>query len=312
MKADRALLILSALIAALALVAAGTGVLWQGNGIHQQFTSLRGETVPLWGGGLYRFDSVSGASQEIAQDVVTLCLGVPLLIVATVLSARGSLRGKLLHAGTLGYFLYTYTSMSMLTAYNEFFLIYVALMSMSLSGFIMSLMAIDVTGLPERFTSKLPRKAIASFLMFVGIMLLLMWVGRIVLPALTTGKPPFGLEAYSTLVIQAMDLGLVAPAAIVSALLLFRRSPLGYLLSSVVLVKAFTMSIALIAMIISQMLSGVEVDPVSAVIFSLFSVLDVALFVLMLWSIRGEPQEQERVLVREAEAPPTGSILPAG
>src|SRR5205823_2519128 len=106
-KASRSLLILSALIVALALIAAGTGVLWQGSvgssgsGTHPEFTTLRGESVPMWGSGLYRFDSVSGASQEIAQDVVTLCVGIPLLIVAAVLSARGSLRGKLLHAGTL-------------------------------------------------------------------------------------------------------------------------------------------------------------------------------------------------------------------
>ena len=173
MKAQRTLAVLSWLIIALALVAAGAGVLWQG-GSRFEFTTLRGQTVEMWGSGLYRLDSAAGASQEIAQDVVTLVLGIPLLIAATVLAARGSLRGKVLHAGTLGYFLYTYTSMVMLTAYNEFYLIYVALFSMSLFAFILSLMAIDVNNLPAHFTDRLPRRTIASFLVFLGVMLALL------------------------------------------------------------------------------------------------------------------------------------------
>src|SRR5690242_375991 len=131
MKSHKTITLLCGLIAVLALAAAATGVLWQ-EGSHYGFTTLRGQTAMMQGGGLYRFDSVSGAAQEIGQDLVTLFIGIPLLITATVWAARDSLRGKVLRAGTLGYFLYTYTSMTMLTAYNELFLVYVALMSMSL------------------------------------------------------------------------------------------------------------------------------------------------------------------------------------
>ena len=49
---------------------------------------------------------------------MTLAVGLPLLVVAAWLAFRGSLRGQLLLTGTLGFFLYTYMSMCMLTAYN--------------------------------------------------------------------------------------------------------------------------------------------------------------------------------------------------
>jgi len=58
MKRQKTLTVLSWLIAALALLAAGAGVLtsllWQGGGTeHYAFTSLRGGMVQIWGAGAY-------------------------------------------------------------------------------------------------------------------------------------------------------------------------------------------------------------------------------------------------------------------
>jgi hypothetical protein len=295
MKRERIIPVLAWLIAALASFAAGAGALWQGGAEHYDFVTLRGQSIEIWGSGLYRFDSVAGASQEIAQDVVTLCIGIPLLIVATMLFSRGSLRGKVLLAGTLGYFLYTYTSMAMLTAYNELFLVYVALMSLSLFAFVMSVMEIDVTALPAQFSASLPRRAIGVFLVLLGAMLALMWLGRIVLPSLAAGSVPFGLDNYSTLVIQSLDLGIVVPTAIVAGVLLLRRAAFGYLLSSIVLVKGFTMGAATSAMVIGQVLAGVQVEPVAAALFFTITVVDMALAGLMLWSLSDVPGSRFQV-----------------
>jgi hypothetical protein len=47
--------------------------------------------------------------------------------------------------------------------------------------------------------------------------------------------------------VQAGDLGLVVPLAILSGALLLRRRPVGYLLASVLLVKGATFGLALVA-----------------------------------------------------------------
>lgn len=310
MKSQKAVTILSSLIAVLALIATGAGVLWQG-GNHYDFTTLRGETVQMQGGGLYRFESVSGAAQLIGSDLATLFLAVPLLVASIALYGRGTLRGKLLLSGTLAYFLYTYTSLAMLAAYNELVLVYVALFSMSLFAFVMTIMEIDVAGLPARFSDRFPRRTIAGFALFLGAVLALMWLGRIV-PALISATPPFGLESYTTLVIQVLDLGIIVPLATVAGLLLLRRSPFGYLLAAIVLVKGFSMGAAVSAMAFAQVLAGIQVSAAEATVFPLFTLVDVMLAVLMLRSLKDVPADPAQP--RSDDAPqgtPTASVFTA-
>jgi hypothetical protein len=270
-------------------VAAGMGVLWQGSGQHLNNITPRGQTVALQGDGLYKFDSVTNASQAIAQDVVTLVMGLPLLIIALALYRKNLLRGKLLLAGTLAYFLYTYTSYAMLSAFNSLFLVYVALFSLSLFTFILSLREIEVAALPVHFTNKLPRKSIAAFLFLLASFLLLAWLGRIGPALLDNTLPPVGLESSTTLVIQALDLGIVVPLSYLAGFLLLKRQPWGYLLSSIVLFKGFTLGTAICAMVVGQLLAGVEVAPVEAVVFPVITLIGITLTFGLLRNISERP-----------------------
>src|SRR5215208_738683 len=180
MKNQSALTWLIPLIAVLALFAAGMGLFYQTPGAPYQYTNHRGETVMINGHGLYTYDTVSTAAQMQANDLIVLVVGLPLLVVSAYLAFRGSLRGRLLLSGTLGFFLYTYMSMSMLTAYNSLFLVYVALFTMSLYAFILSMLSFDLTDLPRHFSPQLPRGWIACVLFAVGGFLSLAWIGRVV------------------------------------------------------------------------------------------------------------------------------------
>jgi hypothetical protein len=273
-------------IAALALIAAGSGVFRQDAGQPFPFETLRGETVMIHGRGLYYYDTVANAAQGIAYDAVTLLVGVPLLVASLLLFRKGKLRGKLLLAGTLGYFLYTYASFAFGgAAYNPLFLVYVALFSLSLFAFVLAMMTINITSLPQRFDPHLPRRTIAGFLFLVGGFLLLAWLGRIV-PALLNSQPPIGLESYSTLVIQTLDLGLIVPAAFLSGALLWRRRPWGYLLASILLVKAFTLSIAVSAMAVNMILAGAPPSMAETLIFPTLTLIGIGLTVALLKHVR--------------------------
>ncbi|HEX7713527.1 MAG TPA: hypothetical protein VF531_05865, partial [Bacillota bacterium] len=239
-----------------------------------------------YGKGLYRNDSVSAASQAIAQDVVTLIVGIPLLILGLYLSGKGSLKGKLLLTGTLGYFLYTYTSYSFLAMYNPFFLIYVILMSASFFAFTLAMLSFDVGKLSADFGPKLPVKFIGGFSIFLGVIIALMWLGRIQ-PSLVSGVPPLGLEHYTTLIIQALDLGFIVPAALVAGVLVIRRKPFGYLLASVIIIKGITLLTAISAMLIGQIRAGIKVGPAETIIFPIFNVIAIYCLVLILKNVRG-------------------------
>lgn len=266
---------LSILVCLLALVATTTGIVTAVGVQHRAFVSLRGEMVELQGGGLYAHESVSGAAQAIGQDIVTLLIAIPLLLAATYLASRGSLRGRLLQAGGLWYFTYTYLLMAFGAAYNQLFLDYVALYSVGLCAFILSLLAIDVKRLPARVSPHFARRAVAWLVIGFGGMLGLLWLGRLV-PAIIAGTTPAGLESYSTLFVQAGDLGLVVPLAILTGGLLLRRHPVGYLLAGVLLVKGGTFGLALIAMMCAMATAGVAIAPVEVVFFTMLTLLCVA------------------------------------
>jgi hypothetical protein len=285
MKTNNIVMRLALLIIPLALLAAGAGVFAQGSGQAYPFETLRGEKVMVQGHGLYRYDTVNSSAQELGQDVVTLIIGIPLLLAGSLWSRKGSLRGQLLLTGALGYFLYTYAAMSFLTAFNPLFLVYVALFSISLFGFILAMRDLDAEEIKVRMASGFPRRAIAAYFILVAAFLSLAWLGLVV-PAILRGTPPAGLESAITMVIQALDLGVIVPTSVITGVLLLKNRAWGYALSSVVLLKMLTMGIALIAMIISQILAGVTVDPLVSVIFVLISLAGIVLGTVTLSKIQ--------------------------
>ena len=288
MKNQSALRWLVPLIAVLALFAASMGLFYQNPGQPYEYTNHRGETVTINGQGLYYYDTVSMAAQQQGNDLVTLLVGLPLLVISTWLAFRGSLRGRLLLTGTLGFFLYTYMSMSMLTSYNALFLVYVTLFTLSLTAFVLNMLSFDLSELEHHFSERLPRRWIAALLFFVGGFLLLAWLGRIVQPWLQ-GQTP-ALENATTLVIQAMDLGLVTPLAILSGILLLRRSPWGYLLASVTLLKAVTMGLAVSTMSVNMALRGVPENLGIMVPFLIITVLNLLMGGLLLKNVKASTE----------------------
>lgn len=284
MKYDNVLKWLVPLIFVLALFAAGMGLFYQTPGQPYALTSFRGEQVTINGHGLYYWDTVSSAAQMQGNDLITLVVGLPLLAVAAWLAFRGSLRGQLLLIGTLAFFLYTYLSMSTLTAYNGLFLVYVALVALSLYAFALSLMAVDVAALPAHFSPRFPRGWVAGLLFAVGVFLALAWLGRVT-PELLYPQTPPALENTTTRVIQAMDLALVAPLAVVGAVLLLLRKPWGYLLASVAVLKGLTMALAVSAMGINMALQGVP-DSVGILIpFLVLTAMTLVAAVVLLRSV---------------------------
>jgi hypothetical protein len=287
MKFQRSLQWMLPIIAILALLATTMGLFYQAPGEPYSYTNHRGETVTINGQGLYYYDTVSMAAQQQGNDLVALLVGLPLLMVSTWLAFNGSIRGRLLLTGTLGFFLYTYMSMAMLTSFNVLFLVYVALFSLSLIAFVLSMMSFDLGNLANHFSDDLPRRWIAGLLLFVGAFLTLAWLGRII-PPLIQGQTPT-LENTTTLVIQAMDLGLIVPLAVLAALFLLRRSAWGYLLASVAVLKFVTMGLAVSSMSVVMATRGVPEQLGVMVPFLVITLVNLILAGILLRSVRQQP-----------------------
>ncbi|HYF75588.1 MAG TPA: hypothetical protein VD973_00495 [Symbiobacteriaceae bacterium] len=209
--------------------------------------------VASWGGiflpGLYR-DSQYMVAQAVGQDVVTLFIVVPALAVTLFYVRRGSSRATLAWIGLLGYMLYTYTTFPFGAAFNPFFLIYVALFSLSIAAMITALSSLDIAVWRARFDSTTPIRSVAIFLFFISLMVTALWLPEVIRYLMTGNLPASMVQAdIPTNFVYVMDLGVVVPLAVVTGVLLWRKQPWGFVLSGLVLVKALTMGLALLMMI---------------------------------------------------------------
>jgi hypothetical protein len=281
LKFKKSITILVLGIIALSLISCVVGLFSSGGTGQYEFKSINNEIVKIYGSGLYRNDSVSIAAQGKGSDLVTLVMGIPLLAVSLYYAVKGSFKGRIMLTGTLGYFLYTYTSYTFLWMYNRLFIVYVILMSLSLFAFIICMMSFDVANITSHFKKGLPVKFLGGFQLFIAFAIGMLWMGKLA-PSVFEGKIPVGLEHYTTLVIQGMDLGIVVPAAVLSGVLLINRKPFGYLLSSVIIIKAITMLSSISAMMINQALNKVTLSAVEVVIFPLFNLTAIICLILLL------------------------------
>ena len=285
MKNRKIISILVILIGVLSLLSCILGLMNQDNTQTRDFLSITGETVKIYGSGLYKNDSLSVVAQGQASDFVTLFLAIPLLIFSLIKALKQSFKGSLLLIGTLAYFFYTYVSYTFLWTYNNLFIVYVALMSMSLFALILSIQTIDLNKLPSKFSNKLPLKLLSAYQFFIAVMIGMLWMGKII-TSLLTNTPPIGLEHYTTLVIQAMDLGFVVPLAFLSGYLLLKKKPYGYLLTSIIVLKGISMLTSITAMILNMMISGIEVSLIELSIFIVLDILGGLVLILFLREIK--------------------------
>jgi hypothetical protein len=106
---------------------------------------LTGLLVP----GFYR-DPVVLLPQNLGTDLVTLCIGIPLLAVSAIAMQRGSLRSRLLWLGALGYLVYAYGMYALGVRWNPLFLAYLALFGLSVFTLTIGVVGTDAALLCER------------------------------------------------------------------------------------------------------------------------------------------------------------------
>jgi cellulose synthase/poly-beta-1,6-N-acetylglucosamine synthase-like glycosyltransferase len=206
--------ILSAVITVLALVASAGG---------------------LFIGDLYR-DNAFVKTAWYGNDLMTLLVAVPLLVVTLILSMRGSQRAQLVWLGLLVYMLYNYAFYLFGAAFNRFFLIYVALFALSIFALIFALPRVDVNGISQKFQARTPVKWISGFMLFFALLLGGIWIAQS-LGFVASGQVPQTVAdtGHPTSVVFALDLSLLMPGMILGAILLWKRQPWGYVLGAMMI-----------------------------------------------------------------------------
>jgi hypothetical protein len=255
MKISTTLTLLSLLVAVFAAVYAGVGLFSSGGPGPFEFTTLHGQTVEIYGQGIYRSDASFRAPIFRGTDAVTLFVCVPALLIALAWYRRGSLRGGLLLTSLLAYFLYNSASLAFGAAYNTIFLLYIASFSLSFFALVVAFLCIDLNTLETRTSPRLPRIWIAVFLFIAGSSVLV-WLMDILVALASNGVPPV-LGPYTTEVTYIIDLGIILPTAYLAGILVLRRSPWGTLLASILITVNISIGLVVASQSIMQALDGI-------------------------------------------------------
>jgi hypothetical protein len=202
-----------------------------------------------------------------------------------ILAGRGSERARLVWLGTLAYVLYTYVIYAFQVHFNPLFLVYVALLGLSLYALIGGLATTDFKALRARFTESTPVKAVSVFLAVVAVLFYFVWLSEI-FPALLSGGVPQSVTQVGTPTsgVPVLDMAWILPGLILTAVWLWRKRAIGYVLAGALLTFLALLVLAIVAMTVAMSLYGQPVAVGMAVVFGILSALSLGMLV---WYLRG-------------------------
>ena len=175
--------------------------------------------------GIYR-DSPALVAQSHGQDVATLVLGVPVLLIGLRAAAHGSLRGQLVVEGTLGYLLYTYLVFAFDAVLNPVTVLYIAVAGCASWSILISVRNAAEKDVQEVIGAGPPRRVTGVFLLCVASLFGLLWLSQIATAAVSGIRPQALIDAgWPNNPIYVLDLAFVLPLSAVTGLRLVRGRP---------------------------------------------------------------------------------------
>lgn len=237
----------------------------------RQFRLLTALTLPMlalmgwvsWVGffneNTYARELPSFAAQGAGQDFVNLFIGAPIMLISLLVMRRGSKTASWIFAGMAFYYMYSYIIYVFGLRYNGYFLAYCFVLALSTYVLMVWIYFNSKTDVPGWFRTSPPVRLTGGFILFIAVLFYLLWLKDIV-PPLLDGRAPAQVIENDFVInpVHAIDLSLVLPGLVIVSILLFRRHPLGLLLTPVVLVFIIILTIALAGMMLVVASRGIE------------------------------------------------------
>jgi hypothetical protein len=217
--------------------------------------------------GLYR-DGPWAREAFRGGDLTTLLLAAPVLVASMVLSIRGSLRARAVWIGALAYGIYNSAYYTFGAAFNDIFLIHIALLTLSIWATALAAPSLDVRAIAAAFGAVRGIRWIGAFLVLVGVILGGLWVVLAIRFAVT-GELMGEIPADGIHLVFAIDLSLLIPALVVAGVLLWRRTEVGIVFGTAMTVMGALYQVNLLAAGVFQAnadVPGVKAFPLEGIV----------------------------------------------
>jgi hypothetical protein len=226
--------------------------------------------------GLYRDPKVVIAQShgfDIGDLVAVLVLGLGL-----TWSSRGSIRGRLVSIGALGYLIYSFVTYAFLIVLNPATVLYIAVLGFGGWSFITGLAAVDDQEADQLTAGQPYRRLTAGFMIVIAALFALTWL-REIAGSVVTGQPPAALAAagWPMNPVYVLDLGFVIPAVVLGGLRLLRRKTGGVRVAVPFLIFLPLLATSVLLMTIFMAIDGQPLATPLIVIFGVALAVSTAL-----------------------------------
>jgi len=242
--------------------------------------------------GTYDRDVASMAAQGMGQDMVDLFLVVPLLIVSIILVRRDIKAGWFLLTGSVFYTLYSFFIYAFGVYFNQLFLLYCIIIGLALYTFIFILHEMNRMDIKGWFSDNVPDRLIGYYFILIAVVFYALWL-KDTLPAVLNDTIPESVSKYELLVnpVHVLDIAIVLPGVIITAVMLIKNLRLGYILTPTLLVFIILLAIALIGMTLMLQVKEISDDTSVAGIFAVMAVISIGFLLMFLAKMGGEEEE---------------------
>lgn len=233
MENKKSISIFVGLITVLVVIATTVGIASINLKHEFNFTTIYGDVVKMYGGGVYKMHTVAQVYQVIPHDMVNLFLALPALLISFIFARKGILKARLFFMGVTLYLLFTYGIYTFYAMYNRLYIFYVAIMGLCFYTFFITLKGTDAAKVKELFKDNYPHKLVGGFLITASSAMALIWLKIVIPTALFNNIPTADLAQSTTMVPQAIDLAFFLPLAFVMGIRLCRKKPEAYIIGTV-------------------------------------------------------------------------------
>jgi len=201
-------------------------------------------------------DNLYGISGWKGHDIITLFICVPALFISLLYAQMNLTTAKIISIGAVGYLAYTYALYAFTAAYNDFFLVYIAIFSLSVLFLISVISRYDSSNILPWDDEKIYRNLITATLLLSTVFLLANSLGMIGQAFKTNTVPEIIVQSgHPTSPMFVLDLGFDIPLTIFALIQLLRKKHSGYLLTGIMLT---TKSICTLSLITTSILANAQ------------------------------------------------------
>lgn len=236
-------------------------------------------------------------AQWLGQDIVTLFIAIPLLYVSQNRSLiRDQVKWRIVQSGILFYFAYTYTFFVFGAQLTFLYLFHLPVFGLSVIGLFISLM--DLLNPKQALESQqgLLKIIIISYLLLMSLMITFLWVSDIIAHLTVPGHISDTPTGEPLLLVYSLDLAIIIPLMIMSAVGYWKDKQYGYRLTGVMLAKTSTLGFALMGMSLSLYLQDLSLDTFLIILWCIIGIVGTTLTVLFLKQLK----ETDSAVVKSA------------